>query len=104
MNSEIYGASKAGIIQITKYFAVLLAKKNIIINCISPGGLKNKNIQKKKFINNYSKKVPLGRMCREKRFRDGFIIFLKFRNVLHNWTKLYYRWGFIVMLKNKKLF
>ena len=27
MNSEIYGASKAGIIQITKYFAVLLAKK-----------------------------------------------------------------------------
>ena len=47
MNSEIYGGSKAAIIQITKYFAVLLASKNIIINCISPGGLKNKNVQKK---------------------------------------------------------
>lgn len=75
MNSEIYGASKAGIIQITKYFAVLLAKKNIIINCISPGGLENKNIQKKKFINNYSKKVPLGRMCREKDLEMALLYF-----------------------------
>ena len=45
MNSEIYGGSKAAIIQITKYFAVLLATKNIIVNCISPGGLKNKKLQ-----------------------------------------------------------
>jgi len=83
MNSEIYGASKAAIIQITKYFAVLLAKKNIIVNCISPGGLKNKNFQKSKFISNYSKKVPLGRMCKED---DLKMALLYFSNTETNYT------------------
>ena len=83
MNSEIYGASKAAIIQITKYFAALLAKKNIIINCISPGGLKNKNFQKNKFILNYSKKVPLGRMCEEE---DLKMALLYFSNIETNYT------------------
>ncbi len=40
---EIYGASKSSIIQLTKYYAVLLAKRNINVNCISPGGLLNKS-------------------------------------------------------------
>tara|TARA_B100001248_G_C27399586_1_gene468992 strand:+ start:3734 stop:4492 length:759 start_codon:yes stop_codon:yes gene_type:complete len=75
MNSEIYGSSKAAIIQITKYFAVLLASKNIIINCISPGGLKNKNVQKNKFILNYSKKVPLRRMCKEDDLKMALLYF-----------------------------
>ena len=66
MNSEIYGASKAGIIQITKYFAVLLAKKNIIINCISPGGLENKNIQKKNLLTTTLKRF-LWVVCAEKK-------------------------------------
>lgn len=38
-SSEIYGASKAAIIQMTKYFAVHLARFNIRVNCLSPGGL-----------------------------------------------------------------
>ena len=83
MNSEIYGGSKAAIIQITKYFAVLLAKKNIIVNCISPGGLENKNFQKNKFIYNYSKKVPLGRMCKEE---DLKMALLYFSNTETNYT------------------
>tara|TARA_B100000767_G_scaffold272210_1_gene299418 strand:+ start:1312 stop:2070 length:759 start_codon:yes stop_codon:yes gene_type:complete len=62
INSEVYGASKAGLIQITKYFAVALAKRNIIINCISPGGIQNNNLQNKNFVKNYNKKVPIGRM------------------------------------------
>ena len=40
-NSEVYGATKAGIIQMTKYFAVYLAGNNIRVNCVSPGGLYN---------------------------------------------------------------
>ncbi len=35
---ECYGASKAGLIQMTKYFAVHLAQRDISVNCISPGG------------------------------------------------------------------
>ena len=45
---EVYGASKAGLIQLSNYFANLLAKKNININSISPGGVKNLRKQKKK--------------------------------------------------------
>ena len=62
INSEIYGASKAGLIQLTKYFSTTLADKNIVINSISPGGILNKKNQSKKFIKNYSSRVPLKRM------------------------------------------
>lgn len=61
---ECYGASKAGIIQLTRYFAAHLAKKNISVNCISPGGVYNKeNPQGPKFIKKYSEKVPFARMA-----------------------------------------
>ncbi len=64
INSEIYGASKAGIIQFTKYLSVYTAKYNINVNCLSPGGILNhKNMQKKKFIKKYSNRVPLNRMA-----------------------------------------
>ena len=62
LSSEIYGASKSSVIQLTKYFAVLLANKNINVNCISPGGILNKKLQSKKFIKNYIKRVPKNRM------------------------------------------
>jgi NAD(P)-dependent dehydrogenase (short-subunit alcohol dehydrogenase family) len=63
-NSEIYGATKAGLNQMTKYFAVHLANKNIRVNAISPGGIYNpKNPQSKKFIFRYSKKNPMKRMA-----------------------------------------
>ncbi len=63
-NSEIYGASKAALIQMTKYFGNLLANKNICVNCISPGGIENLNLQKKKFIKKYSKNVPKNRLAK----------------------------------------
>ena len=63
-NSEIYGATKAGIIQMTKYFAVYLADKNIRVNCVSPGGIFNQNNpQNKKFIEKYNKRCPMKRMA-----------------------------------------
>tara|TARA_Y100000389_G_scaffold199811_1_gene238935 strand:- start:164 stop:931 length:768 start_codon:yes stop_codon:yes gene_type:complete len=62
-SSEIYGASKSSVIQVTKYFAVLLAGRNININCLSPGGILNKKKQSQKFINSYRKNVPLKRMA-----------------------------------------
>ena len=62
-NSEVYGATKAGIIQMTKYCAVHLAKNNIRVNCVSPGGLYNPDEpQGEDFIKNYSYRNPMGRM------------------------------------------
>ncbi len=54
MSSPIeYSAIKSGIISITKYLAKYYAKKNLKINCISPGGINN-NLPNK-FIQNYKK-------------------------------------------------
>ncbi len=54
MSSPIeYSAIKSGIISITKYLAKYYSKKNLKINCVSPGGIKS-NLPKK-FIKNYKK-------------------------------------------------
>ncbi len=64
-NSEIYGATKAGIIQMTKYFAVHLAARNIRVNCVSPGGIFNPDKpQGADFVKNYSLRCPMGRMAK----------------------------------------
>ena len=63
-NSEIYGATKAGIIQMSKYFAVHLAERNIRCNSVSPGGIFNPdNPQGKDFISKYSERCPMKRMA-----------------------------------------
>lgn len=52
MNSPIeYSAIKAGVIAITKYLAKLCKNKNIRVNCISPGGIKNS--QPNSFLKKY---------------------------------------------------
>lgn len=63
VNSEIYGATKAGLIQLTKYFSNIFAKDNISVNSVSPGGIENKKIQSADFIKKYSKNVPQKRMA-----------------------------------------
>jgi len=64
-NSEVYGATKAGVIQMTKYFAVQLADRNIRSNSISPGGVYNPaNPQGKDFIENYEYRCPMKRMAK----------------------------------------
>ena len=61
--SEVYAASKAAVIQMTRYWAVYLAKYNIRVNAISPGGVFNQ--QGADFVKNYSDRTPIGRMARE---------------------------------------
>lgn len=62
-NSEIYGATKAGIIQLTKYYSVILAKHKIRVNCLSPGGIINQNNPpNSRFIKKYSSRVPQKRI------------------------------------------
>ena len=72
-NSEIYSITKAGIINFTKYLGTYLAKDNVRVNAISPGGIYNK--QTESFVENYVKKTPLSRMAKTEDF-VGAVIYL----------------------------
>lgn len=74
INSEIYGATKAGIIQMTRYFAATLAGNGIRVNCISPGGIFNPEApQGKDFVRNYSFRCPMGRMANTEEMIGGVL-------------------------------
>ena len=63
---EMYGATKAGVLQLTKYFAVDLAKSGIRVNSISPGGVFNpESPQDSEFVRKYIERSPIGRMASE---------------------------------------
>lgn len=60
-SSEIYAATKAGVIHFTKYLAAYLGERGIRVNAVSPGGIFND--QREVFVKNYVQKTPLGRMA-----------------------------------------
>jgi 3-oxoacyl-[acyl-carrier protein] reductase len=72
-NSEVYSASKAGVIQMTKYFAIHLAERKIRVNCISPGGIFNN--QGDDFVKNYSLRAPVKRMAKVEEIVNAIIYF-----------------------------
>jgi len=74
-SSETYGATKAGLIQLTKYLANYMSPYNVRVNCISPGGIENNKVQSKKFIKRYSKLTPMKRMAKPDEIIN-FLIFL----------------------------
>ncbi len=57
-----YSASKAGIVAFSKSLAIEYAKKNININCVSPGFIKTEMTDKinEEFKNNLINKIPSG--------------------------------------------
>ena len=59
-NSEVYSATKAGVISMTKYMAAHFGKYKIQTNSISPGGIYNQ--QSLVFVENYNHKTPMQRM------------------------------------------
>ena len=73
---EMYGATKAGVLQMTKYFAVDLAKSGIRVNSISPGGVFNpESPQDSEFVRKYIERSPIGRMASESEIASA-VIFL----------------------------
>jgi NAD(P)-dependent dehydrogenase (short-subunit alcohol dehydrogenase family) len=60
-SSEVYAASKGGVVAITRYLSVYLAPKNIRVNCLSPGGVFND--QDPFLVEKYSEHTPMGRMA-----------------------------------------
>ena len=57
----VYSTTKAGIIGLCKYLATYWGKHGIRVNAIAPGGVFSG--QNKLFEDNYSARVPLGRMA-----------------------------------------
>lgn len=63
LNPVHYGALKAAVIQMTKYFGTYLIGKNINVNAISPGTYPSKKIQgNKEFVRRLSRKNPAMRI------------------------------------------
>ena len=67
--------SKAGIINLTRYLAAYWHKKNIRVNTLTLGGVKDESYQTKRFIKNYSEKTMLGRMASKIEY-NGALLFL----------------------------
>jgi NAD(P)-dependent dehydrogenase (short-subunit alcohol dehydrogenase family) len=56
-----YGASKAAVVNLTRYFARLWGPYGVRVNALSPGGVRGG--QDDEFVRKYSERVPLGRMA-----------------------------------------
>ncbi|UCC95517.1 MAG: SDR family oxidoreductase [Candidatus Omnitrophota bacterium] len=69
----VYSASKSGLTGLCKYLAVYLAKRNIRVNLLIPGGVYDN--QDKTFYKEYVKRVPLGRMATWSDY-NGALLFL----------------------------
>jgi len=61
LKPPLYGPSKAALINLTKYVAVMWGKHGIRVNALSPGGVFNN--QHPLFIKKFTARVPLGRMA-----------------------------------------
>lgn len=56
-----YGASKAAVVNMTKYFATIWGRRGVRVNTLSPGGVLGG--QDADFKRKYSERVPLGRLA-----------------------------------------
>lgn len=74
INPPHYGAAKAGVIQLTKYFANYLGKIGVNVNAVTPGPFPSKKIQEnKKFIRELAKKTALNRIGMPEDLAGAFV-------------------------------
>ena len=65
-----YPVAKAGLEMFTRYLAVYLAKRNINVNAIAPGGIENG--QDTAFISSYEAHTPMNRMAKTSDLMGAF--------------------------------
>ncbi len=58
-----YPLIKGGVHTFTRYLAAYLGPYGIRVNCLSPGGIKDESHHPQRFMTNYSRQTPLGRMA-----------------------------------------
>ncbi|HEY3094077.1 MAG TPA: SDR family oxidoreductase [Vicinamibacterales bacterium] len=73
LKSPAYGASKAAVVNMTKYFSTLWGARGIRVNALSPGGVAGG--QDDQFKQKYGARVPLGRMAQADDLK-GPLVFL----------------------------
>jgi NAD(P)-dependent dehydrogenase (short-subunit alcohol dehydrogenase family) len=73
LKSPAYGASKAAVVNMTKYFSTLWGARGVRVNTLSPGGVAGG--QDEAFRQKYGSRVPLGRMAQPEDL-TGPLVFL----------------------------
>ncbi|UOQ99746.1 SDR family oxidoreductase [Hymenobacter sp. 5317J-9] len=74
LNPPHYGAAKAAVIQLTKYFASYLGPENIQVNCVSPGAFPSARVQEQPgFVAELERRNPLGRIGRPEDLAGAFV-------------------------------
>ena len=74
LNPPHYGAGKAAIIQLTKYFATYLGPENIQVNCVSPGPFPSDPVREHAgFEAELARRVPLGRVGEPQDLAGAFV-------------------------------
>ena len=74
LNPPHYGAGKAAMIQLTKYFASYLGPENIQVNCVSPGAFPSDNVRENAaFEGELRRRIPLGRVGEPQDLAGAFV-------------------------------
>lgn len=73
-NPPHYGAAKAALIQLTKYFASYLGPENIQVNCVTPGAFPSASVQQHPaFMQELTQRIPLGSIGRPEDLAGAFV-------------------------------
>jgi len=74
LNPPHYGAAKAGVLQLTRYFACYLGKYGVNVNTVTPGPFPNEKVQQDtSFVERLKKKTPLNRIGCPDDLKGAFI-------------------------------
>lgn len=68
VKDPMYGATKAGVISLTRYYAAKYGPSGVRVNALAPGGVVAEGdgltAQDPAFVQKYTARIPMGRMCR----------------------------------------